>query len=68
MNSNDNNLLFFLQALIAEKEGYPIDEQIVLLAGKPLDSGMLVNLCEDQNTLEVNIRLLGGILPYLLLT
>lgn len=55
------NLGFFSsQALIAEKEGYPVDEQIVLLGGKPLDSGLLVNLCEDQSTLDVNIRLLGG--------
>ncbi|KAL4238162.1 hypothetical protein ACF0H5_002873 [Mactra antiquata] len=49
-----------VKALIAEKEGYAAEDQIVLCGGKPLDNGLLVNLCEDMTTLEVNVRMLGG--------
>ena len=53
--------LFSLQALIAEREGYAADDQVVLLGGKPLENeGLLTNLCQDMATLDVDIRLLGG--------
>ncbi|WAR20120.1 RS30-like protein [Mya arenaria] len=49
-----------VKALIAEKEGYSLEDQVVLLGGKPLGPGLLTDLCEDMSTLEVNLRLLGG--------
>ena len=52
---------FLLQALVAEREGYAVDDQVVLMGGKPLeDEGVLVNLCQDMTTLDVDIRMLGG--------
>ncbi|XP_060567934.1 ubiquitin-like FUBI-ribosomal protein eS30 fusion protein isoform X1 [Ruditapes philippinarum] len=49
-----------VKALIADKEGYSVEDQVILYGGKPLDSGLLANLCEDLTTLEVNIKMLGG--------
>ena len=52
--------MFLFQALIAEREGFAVEDQIVLLGGKPLDEGLLTNMCHDMATLDVDIRLLGG--------
>ncbi|KAH3846636.1 FAU ubiquitin-like and ribosomal protein S30 [Dreissena polymorpha] len=48
-----------VKALIAEKEGFSVEDQVILYGGKPLVSGLLSSL-EDMSTLEVNIRMLGG--------
>ena len=34
---------------------------MVLLGGKPLENeGLLINMCQDMTTLDVDVRLLGG--------
>merc|ERR1711860_230917 len=40
--------------------GFAVEDQMVLYGGKPLEHGLLTSLCEDQATLEVSVRMLGG--------
>merc|ERR1712063_87473 len=49
-----------VKALIAEREGFAIADQFIVYGGKPLESGVLANMCEDMSTLDVEVRLLGG--------
>merc|ERR1712076_65026 len=49
-----------VKALLADREGLSVDDQVVMYAGKPLESGLLTDMCADQGTIEVALRMLGG--------
>lgn len=55
--------VFDLKNAIAFAEGIPADEQVLFYAGKPLDDTLSLVDCgvADLSTLEVGLRLLGGI-------
>lgn len=55
--------VFDLKNAIAFAEGIPADEQVLFYAGKPLDDTLNLVDCgvADLSTLEVGLRLLGGI-------
>lgn len=48
------------QSLIAEREGYDVEEQVILYSGKPLEENVQLVSLSDFSTLEVDIRMLGG--------
>ena len=54
--------VFDLKNEIAFAEGIPADEQVLFYAGKPLDDDLSLLDCgvADLSTLEVGLRLLGG--------
>nr|ACD65154.1 putative ubiquitin-like protein Fubi/40S ribosomal protein RPS30 fusion protein [Phoronis muelleri] len=41
-------------------ESIPANEQVILLAGQPLEDGMLLNSVPELSTLDLTARLLGG--------
>ncbi|KAK3740066.1 hypothetical protein QZH41_011408 [Actinostola sp. cb2023] len=47
---------------IALREGIDVEDQVLLYAGRPLENELSVEECEidDQATLELSVRLLGG--------
>ncbi|WP_411016783.1 30S ribosomal protein S30e, partial [Salmonella sp. s51944] len=51
-----------LKAYLKDVEGFPVSDQVLLYAGKPLENDMLI--CEtglsELSTIDLNIRLLGG--------
>ena len=50
----------FCQTLITEREGFPVEEQIILYAGKPLQDGYQLAKLNDLSTLDIEVRMLGG--------
>ena len=48
------------QTLITEREGFPVEEQIILYAGKPLQDGYQLAKLNDLSTLDIEVRMLGG--------
>ncbi|KAK3598996.1 hypothetical protein CHS0354_007449 [Potamilus streckersoni] len=50
-----------VKELIAEREGFSLEDQFILYNGKPLqDQDQLVGVCSDLSTLDVEVRVLGG--------
>ncbi|KAJ8308311.1 hypothetical protein KUTeg_013185 [Tegillarca granosa] len=49
-----------VKSLIAEREGYDVEEQVILYSGKPLEENVELVSLNDLSTLEVDIRMLGG--------
>ncbi|EDO33252.1 predicted protein [Nematostella vectensis] len=47
---------------LALRDGIPVEDQVLLYAGRPLEDGMSLEECElfDQVTLDLGVRLLGG--------
>ncbi|XP_048585861.1 ubiquitin-like protein FUBI isoform X2 [Nematostella vectensis] len=50
---------------LALRDGIPVEDQVLLYAGRPLEDGMSLEECElfDQVTLDLGVRLLGGGCP-----
>ncbi|XP_061163054.1 ubiquitin-like FUBI-ribosomal protein eS30 fusion protein [Saccostrea echinata] len=49
-----------IKSLISEREGFPVEEQIILYAGKPLQDEYLLSKLNDLSTLDIEVRMLGG--------
>lgn len=43
-----------------ETEGYPLEDQVVFYAGKPLDGSIQLGTLPDLATVNVELRLVGG--------
>ena len=60
---NGGESVFDLKNEIAFAEGIPADQQVLFYAGQPLEDELSLVDCgvADLSTLEVGLRLLGGI-------
>lgn len=52
--------------MISEREGFPVEEQIILYAGKPLQDEYELTKLNDLSTLDIEVRMLGGKFFFLL--
>ncbi|XP_014662002.1 PREDICTED: ubiquitin-like protein FUBI [Priapulus caudatus] len=50
-----------IKARLALLEGIPADDQVLTLAGQPLDDGFILSACATENcTVSLTARLVGG--------
>ncbi|XP_064602578.1 ubiquitin-like FUBI-ribosomal protein eS30 fusion protein [Liolophura sinensis] len=49
-----------VKTLVNETEGYPLEDQVVFYAGKPLDGSIQLGTLPDLATVNVELRLFGG--------
>ncbi|KAI8098376.1 ribosomal protein S27a-domain-containing protein [Gilbertella persicaria] len=65
LDVSTNSSVAAVKAMIQEREGLPVDAQLLSFAGKPLVDGELALYgIANNNTLNLNAELLGGDLHY----
>lgn len=43
-----------------EKDGFAVDEQVIMFGGKPLEDEVALSSLSELSTLDVDLRMLGG--------
>jgi hypothetical protein len=44
-----------------EKDGFAVDEQVIMFGGKPLEDEVALSSLSELSTLDVDLRMLGGL-------
>ncbi|XP_076098882.1 ubiquitin-like FUBI-ribosomal protein eS30 fusion protein isoform X1 [Mytilus galloprovincialis] len=49
-----------IKSFLLAKDGFPVEEQVIMFGGKPLQDDFQLTSVDELSTLDVDLRMLGG--------
>ena len=57
---NGSETITDIKVFLLEKDGFAVDEQVIMFGGKPLEDEVALSSLSELSTLDVDLRMLGG--------